>query len=151
MMHGLFEVRPPGDEITAIPGFSKGTWMTMIRQVEEMMGEGDLLAAFHRLGEIREKYSSEREVSKQANEVQKKLEEAARELKLTNSAVLELAIPSSELTSLTCSPQEGFLLSRINGAYSLGEILKMIPGSELENRLLVNDLMQRGVVRHGGS
>jgi hypothetical protein len=41
------------------------------------------------------------------------------------------------------------LLSRINGSYSLGEILKMIPGSTLENRLLVNALMQRGVVRHG--
>jgi hypothetical protein len=151
MKHGLFEVRAPGDEITAIPGFSKGSWMTMIHQVEEMMGEGDLLAAFQRLGEIREKYASEPEVTKLANEVQQKLEEAARELKLTDSAVLELAIPSAELTSLTCSPQEGFLLSRINGSYSLGEILKMIPGSELENKLLVNNLMQRGVVRHGNN
>jgi hypothetical protein len=149
MTHGLFEVRAPGDEITAIPGFSKGAWMTLIHQVEEMMAEGDLLAAFQRLGEIREKYTSEPDVTKQADEVQGKLEDAARELKLTNSAVLELAIPATELTSLTCSPQEGFLLSRINGAYSLGEILKMIPGSELENKLLVNNLMQRGVVRHG--
>jgi hypothetical protein len=149
MSHGLFEVRAPGDEITAIPGFSRGSWMTMIHQVEEMMAEGDLLAAFKRLGEIREKYTSEPDVTKQANEVQQKLEDAARELKLTSSAVLELAIPATELTSLTCSPQEGFLLSRINGAYSLGEILKMIPGSELENKLLLNNLMQRGVVRHG--
>ncbi len=149
MMHGLFEVRAPGDEPTAIPGFSKGTWMTMIHQVEEMMGEGDLLAAFQRLVEIREKYATDREVIKQADQVQSKLEDAARELNLTDSAVLSLAIPSSELTSLTCSPQEGFLLSRINGSYSLGEILKMIPGSALENKLLLNNLMQRGVVRHG--
>jgi hypothetical protein len=33
----------------------------------------------------------------------------------------------------------------------LGEILKMIPGSELENKLLLNNLMLRGVVRHGDS
>jgi hypothetical protein len=151
MTHGLFEVRAPDEEVTAIPGFSKGSWMTLIHQVEEMMGEGDLLAAFQRLGEIREKYASEPEVHKEADEVEQKLEDAAKELKLTSSAVLELAIPSAELTSLTCSPQEGFLLSRINGAYSLGEILKMIPGSELENKLLVNALMQRGVVRHGSS
>jgi hypothetical protein len=148
MTHGLFEVRAPGDEITAIPGFAKGSWMTMIRQVEEIMGDGDLLAAFQRLGEIREKYATEPEVSVQADRIQQKLEEAARELKLTDSAVLSLAIPSAELTSLSCSPQEGFLLSRINGAYSLGEILKMIPGSELENKLLLNALMLRGVVRH---
>jgi hypothetical protein len=149
MTHGLFEVRAPGDEITAIPGFPRGSWLTMIHQVEEMMAEGDLLAALRRLGEIREKYTSEPDVTKHADAVLKKLEVAAQELKLTSSAVLELAIPTTELTSLTCSPQEGFLLSRINGAYSLGEILKMIPGSELENRLLVNHLMQRGVVRHG--
>jgi len=54
MSHDLFEVRPPEDEITAIPGFSKGTWMTMIHQVEEMMGEGDLFAAHNRLAEIRD-------------------------------------------------------------------------------------------------
>jgi hypothetical protein len=149
MTHGLFEVRAPGDEITSIPGFAKGSWMTLIHQVEEMMGEGDLLAAFQRLGEIRDKYATEPEVTEQADEIQSKLEDAARELKLTDSAILSLAIPSAELTSLTCSPQEGFLLSRINGAYSLGEILKMIPGSELENKLLLNALMQRGVVRHG--
>ena len=39
----------------------------------------------------------------------------------------------------------------LNGSYSLGEILKMIPGSELENKLLLNNLMARGVVRHGDS
>jgi hypothetical protein len=151
MSHDLFEVRPPGDEITAIPGFSKGTWMTMIHQVEEMVGEGDLLAAHNRLAEIRVKYADEPEVGKQADVVQEKISEAAAKLHLTDTAVLELAIPPSELTSLCCSPQEGFLLSRINGSYSLGEILKMIPGSELENKLLVNALVQRGVVRHGSA
>jgi hypothetical protein len=121
----------------------------MIHQVEEMLGEGDLLAAFNRLAEIRDKYSDQREVVKQTNAVERKIEEAAAKLRLTDSAVLRLAISPAELTSLECSPQEGFLLSRINGAYSLGEILKMIPGTALENRLLVNALMQRGVVRHG--
>ena len=151
MTHGLFEVRAPDDEITAIPGFSRGSWMNLIHQVEELMAEGDLLGAFRRLGEIREKYATEPEVIELTEKVQQKLEDAARELKLTDSAVLELAIPSSELTSLSCSPQEGFLLSRINGNYSLGEILKLIPGSQLENKLLLNNLMQRGVVRHGDS
>ena len=123
--------------------------MILLQQVDELIGEGDLLAAFQRLIEIRDKYTDNPEVLKQANSVQNKIAEAATGLRLTDTAVLELAIPSSELTSLSCSPQEGFLLSRIDGAYSLGEILKMIPGSELENKLLVNALVQRGVVRHG--
>jgi hypothetical protein len=148
MTHGLFEVRAPGDEITAIPGFSKGSWLTLIRQVEELMNEGDLLAAYQRLDEIRGKYATDPEVTELTGKVQGKIEGAARELDLDNSTVLELAVPASELTSLSCSPQEGFLLSRINGMYALGEILNMIPGSELENKLLVNNLLARGVVRH---
>jgi hypothetical protein len=148
MSHDLFTVLPPGEEAAPIPGFSKGSWMVLLSQIEEMVGEGDLLAAFHRLSEIRDKYADNQEVVEQANAVQGKISDAATALQLADTAVLELAIPSSELTSLTCSPQEGFLLSRINGTYSLGQILKMIPGSELENKLLVNDLLQRGVVRH---
>ena len=150
MTHRLFEVREPGEEeVVPIPGFSKGAWLTMIQQVEEMVGEGNLLAAYRRLSEIRSKFADNKEVAAHADTVQKKIEDSTRDLHLTESAVLELAIPQSELTSLSCSPQEGFLLSRINGAYSLGEILQMIPGSEIENVLVVNNLVQQGVVRHG--
>jgi hypothetical protein len=149
MKHGLFEVLPPDDVESAIPGFSEGAWRTLVRQVEEVLGDGDLLGAYRRLDEIREKYANQREVAELLTSIQRRIEKAVEELRLTESAVLELAIPSSELTELSCSPQEGFLLSRINGSYSLGEILKMIPGSDLENRLLVNALIERGVVRHG--
>jgi hypothetical protein len=34
--------------------------------------------------------------------------------------------------------------------YTLGEILKMIPGSELENRVMVDNLLQREVVQIKG-
>ncbi len=147
MNHDLFEVKAPGDEVVPIPGFSKGSWMALLHQVEELVGEGNLLAAFRRLGEIREKYGNDSEAKQQVESVQRKIADAVSTLNLNDSAVLKLAIPPSEITSLTCSPQEGFLLSRINGSYSLGEILKVVPGSNLENKLLVNNLVQRGVVR----
>jgi hypothetical protein len=151
MAHELFEVRAPGDEMVEIPGFSKGTWTTMVAHVEEMIGEGDLLAAYRRLGEIRGKFGSNREARQQVESVERKIAAAAEQLNLDRTTVLELALPASELTNLSCSPQEGFLLSRINGSYSLGEILKVVPGSELENRLLVNNLVIQGVVRLAGS
>jgi len=150
MTHNLFAVHEPGDITAPIPGFSRASWIMLFQQVEEILGEGDVLAAYQRLAEIRDKYAGHRGVKEHAGEVQLKIEEAVTSLDMADSAVLELAIPSSELTSLTCSPQEGFLLSRINGAYCLGEILKMIPGSELENKLLLHGLLTRGVLRHGG-
>lgn len=151
LAHNLFEIHEPVDGNAPIPGFSKASWMTLFHQVEETLGEGDVLAAYQRLSEIRDKYSDHNGVGEHATQVELKIEEAVTGLNLADSAVLELAIPSSELTSLSCSPQEGFLLSRINGAYSLGEILQMIPGSELENKLLLYDLLERGVLRHGGA
>jgi len=38
-------------------------------------------------------------------------------------------------------------LSRINGVYTLGEILKVLPGSDLENRLMLNELINREIVK----
>jgi hypothetical protein len=150
LAHELFEIDAPRDVNAPIPGFSKGTWMMLIHQVEETLGEGDLLAAYQRLAEIRDKYSEYNGVAEHIGLVQLKIEEAVTTLNLSDTAVLELAIPSTELTSLSCSPQEGFLLSRLDGVYSLGDILKMIPGPELENKLLLNALLERGVVRRGG-
>ena len=151
LTHDLFEIRAPLNVNAPIPGFSKESWMMIFHQVEETLGEGDVLAAYQRLSEIRDKYSDHRGVAEHAGVVEHKIAEAVTNLDMADSAVLELAIPSSELTSLSCSPQEGFLLSRINGAYSLREVLKMIPGSELENKLLLHDLLERGVLRHGGA
>lgn len=149
MKHGLFELRDQEGPATPIPGFAEGAWRTLVRQVEEVLAEGDLLGAYRRLDELREKYSNQRGVDELLTTIHARIEEGVKGLRLTESAVLELAVPTGELTSLSCSPQEGFLLSRINGSYSLGEILTMIPGSDLENRLLLNALIERGVVRHG--
>ena len=150
MAHDLFEICEPGDEIVPIPGCARSLWLSQLHQVEEIIGEGDLLAAYKLLLEIDEKYSDQTGASKHIDGVLRKIEAAARRLELAEASVLELAIPPTELTSLSCSPQEGFLLSRIDGAFSLGEILKMIPGSALENKLLLHALLERGVVRHGG-
>jgi len=44
-------------------------------------------------------------------------------------------------------PQEGFLLSRINGVYTLGEILKVLPARSSKNRLMLHELIERSIVR----
>ena len=125
--------------------------MVLFRKIEESLGAGNVLEAYQRLAEIREKYADHNGVNDHVDLVQGKIEKAVTGLDMADSTVLELAIPKTELTSLSCSPQEGFLLSRINGSYSLGEILSMIPGSELENKLLLHGLIERGVLRHGGT
>ncbi len=146
--HGLFDLNPPGTGgETPIPGFSEVSWRTLIRHAERELDKGDLLKAYQRLTEMRQKYADRREVAERLAGLEKRIGDRLDELDLEDGAVPELAVSAAELTKLSFSPQEGFLLSRINGAYSLGEILKMVPGSQVEKRLMVQGLIRREVVR----
>jgi hypothetical protein len=151
MSHGLFDLSAPdSDEQTPIPGFTEVSWRTLLRNAEIAIESGDLVAGYERLSAIRSKYAKRREVSEQIASLEQMISTQLDRRKLSLNAVLELTIGPTELTSQSFSPQEGFLLSRINGVYTLGEILKMIPGSELENRVMVDNLLQREVVRLKG-
>jgi hypothetical protein len=72
---------------------------------------------------------------------------AVDSLDLDDSVVLKLAIPASELTKVQCTPAEGFLLSRINGIYKLGEILAQIPGNDLDKKVMIASLVRREIVK----
>jgi hypothetical protein len=151
MSHGLFDLSAPdSDEQTPIPGFTEVSWRTLLRNAEIAIESGDLVAGYERLSAIRNKYAKRREVSEQIASLEQMIGARLDQRKLSLDAVLELTIGPAELTGQSFSPQEGFLLSRINGVYTLGEILKMIPGFELENRVMVDNLLQREVVRLKG-
>jgi hypothetical protein len=147
LTHGLFELLPPADEEVTIPGFSEVSWRTLIRHAEKDVESGELLKGYKRIVSLREKYADRRTVSEHMAVVEKKISSKLDDLELLDTSVPELIIPASQLTNEEFSPQEGFLLSRINGVYSLGEILKMVPGSALENRLMLDQLIRREIVR----
>lgn len=147
LTHGLFEVRPPDEGESEIPGFSSRAWRTLIHEAELLLEGGDLGGAYQRLGSIRDKYGGHREVAELASGLENTIRHAVDGLDLDDSVVLKLAIRPDELTKIQCTPQEGFLLSRINGVYKLGEILSMVPGSDLDKRVMVASLVRREIVR----
>jgi hypothetical protein len=148
LAHGLFDLLPPpNNDQTPIPGFTEVSWGTLIKQAEDEIEAGNLMKGFRRLSELREKYANRREVSELLMALEERIGDKLENLELSTSVIPELAVPPTELKKLSVSPREGFLLSRINGAYTLEEILKMIPGSALEGRLMVDALIRREVVR----
>lgn len=60
--------------------------------------------------------------------------------------VPELAIPYAELTRRSFSPQEGFVLSRINGQWDVKSIMKISPMKELDVLMIFQRLLQDGVI-----
>jgi hypothetical protein len=147
LTHGLFEVRPPDEGEMEIPGFSSRAWRTLIHEAELLLEGGDLGGAYQRLGDIREKYGKHREVAELAAGLEDNIKGAVEGLDLDDSVVLRIAVPPNELTKVQCTPEEGFMLSRINGSYKLGEILKMVPGEELDKRVMVASLVRREIVK----
>jgi hypothetical protein len=81
----------------------------------------------------------------------KKIEEAiAKQVAsagITPQSVPLLAKPLHELTSVAFTPQEGFILSRINGSYDIASIQKISPMPALDAQLVFLKLVQGGHVR----
>ena len=58
-----------------------------------------------------------------------------------------LNIPVSEVTNLSLSPNEGFVLSRINGSWDVKSIAKISPIREMEVMLVFRKLIAEKVIR----
>jgi hypothetical protein len=61
-------------------------------------------------------------------------------------SVPELRISPSELTSAQIDPQEGFVLSRINGSWDIQSILSICPFREADCLRMIKKLMERGLI-----
>ena len=80
-----------------------------------------------------------------------KLEAALRETLEAEGVKLDrvprLMLQVSQLTSLNLSPEEGFILTRIDGASTVGAILKVTPVNTLDAMLVFYRLARAGHVR----
>ncbi|NOZ94294.1 MAG: DUF4388 domain-containing protein [Acidobacteria bacterium] len=149
MKQGLFELLPPSEtpDVQGIPGFSQGSWRVILKDGERQLERGDLIKAYDSVKKLREKYPEQREILELATALERKIEVEVGGQSLPETAIPELDVPMSKLGELACSPMEGFLLSRVNGSYSLGEVLKLLPLSKLEGLLLAGGLLDRGIIR----
>ena len=65
---------------------------------------------------------------------------------LTPRSVPQLRISPPEMTDLQIDPQEGFVLSRINGAWDIQSILSICPFREADCLRMIKKLRERGVI-----
>ena len=61
-------------------------------------------------------------------------------------SVPKLLVSPSELTNQQIDPQEGFVLSRINGSWDIQSILSICPFREADCLRMIRKLMERGIV-----
>lgn len=80
-------------------------------------------------------------------EAERGIRAALEKTGVTGEKIPELAIPMSQLTNMTLSPHEGFVLSRINGAWDVKSIMKISPMKEVEVLVIFDKFMREGLIR----
>lgn len=68
---------------------------------------------------------------------------------IPRDATPALAVDFATLTSQNLDPQEGFVLSRVNGQWDVQSILKLCPMVEEDTLLIFSRLLARGLIRLG--
>ncbi len=145
---GAFELRPPGGASPEpIPGAVRSTWQDVVREAENSLSLGDLLEGYRHVHRLREKFGAVAAANEAATAIESEIEREVARTPLAATVILELAVPLHEVARLNCSPDEGFVLSRINGVYTLPQILNQLPGARLFNLVVIHNLLQRGVIK----
>lgn len=62
------------------------------------------------------------------------------------TSVPKLLVPPTALTEMEMDPQEGFVLSRINGSWDIQSILSICPFRDADCLRMIKDLVERGIV-----
>ena len=65
---------------------------------------------------------------------------------LTETKVPKVARPLDEITQMNFSPNEGFILSRINGQWDIGSLIKISPIRETDAMLIFHKLWRDGII-----
>ncbi len=151
VFHGLesgrVRLEGPSDEVRSTPGHSHAPWHDAVHEIEDRVERDRLFDALQMLAAIRDKYPESPDVGAFVAATEERIDDRLHSSQLSDRVVLEPTAGLSELMNLDCAPAEGFVLSRINGFYSVREVLRQLPGSELQNRAILHNLLRRELVK----
>ena len=88
-----------------------------------------------------------RKIAGEADKIEEKIRAAVEKSGVSPTAIPVLARTMEELTQLKISPQEGFLLTRLNGSYDLQSIVKISSMHPLDAQVAVWKLLTAGHIR----
>ncbi|MEP0772787.1 MAG: DUF4388 domain-containing protein [Acidobacteriota bacterium] len=147
VQQGAFAILPPSGEPLPIPGVVEDGWSETLREAETSLSLGDLVQAYELLSRVRRNYPKVPEALEKALELEVRIRSLIENTAASRDVILELAVDLNQATHLRFSPEEAFVLSRVNGRYTLPQVLALFPGEKLLGRLIVYSLLQQGILK----
>lgn len=117
---------------------------TLLQTANRQIKSGDFFSALRHLRAARNLDPNGRETEQAIAAAENRMREMMREEGLSLKAVPQVAVEPGEIENLRLSPQEGFVLSRIDGSYDIESILKISPMPPLEAQLVFRKLLRSG-------
>jgi hypothetical protein len=111
------------------------------------LGQGDFDASLRHLRAARALEPENQDGQDVLIEAEKKIREHIERSGITLASIPQVTATMEQLTSSNLSPQEGFMLTRINGTYDIQSILKITPMSQLDALMLFWKLATVGYIR----
>lgn len=126
------------------------TGETLVEAARQLLEKKELEAALRHARAARALEPDDPKVAAAAQKIEERLREQIELTGMRFDAVPVLAMPMEELTKLKLSPQEGFVLTRIDGTSDLASLIKLAPMPPLDAQLLFWRLIRKDLIRlHG--
>ena len=117
---------------------------TMLVAAEQFIGERQFDVALRHLGAAKSLDPNSMRVKQLVAAAEKKIQGAINERGISLTSVPVLCSNPEEINSMDISPQEGFVLTRVNGSYDIQTILKITPVPPLEAQIVFWKLLEAG-------
>lgn len=118
----------------------------LLQEAEGALNRGDLEASLKKFREAKTAEGKTSAVEAASETGEGKVQQALENHGVGLAAVPKLKCGMDELANLDISPQEGFMLTRVDGSYDIKSILKMSPMPKVDAQMLFWRLKKSGHV-----
>jgi hypothetical protein len=123
------------------------TATSLVEAAQGYLSQQSFEAALRHLRAARSLEPENHEIGELLSQTEKSIRDAVESSGVRLSSIPQLAVSFEQLTSSKLSPQEGFMLTRINGSYDIQSILKITPMPQLDALLVFWKLSKEGFVK----
>ena len=123
------------------------TATSLVEAARGYLSQQSFEAALRHLRAARSLEPENHEIGEMLSQTEKSIRDAVESSGVMLSSIPQLAVSFEQLTSSKLSPQEGFMLTRINGSYDIQSILKITPMPQLDALLVFWKLSKEGFVK----
>jgi hypothetical protein len=130
------------------PPPAEAGWHDLLRSARANLRLDDPLQAYHDVAALEDRFALVPAALAEAAQIRDEIAAMIEKGPMAAAhGVAELTAPLAELAHVNLGSDEAFAVTRVNGRFTLAQVLAQLPGPRLYGLVLLHNLMQRGLLR----